>query len=418
MSADKSQLIDLKKPLSRNYREYFLKYNPFPSTGVPDDTPAFTVDRESIIKKFQNTIFEILESQNTVLTVLVGENGSGKSHILRLFKHNINAQLLEDQNGMLAAYVKNPGREFFDLYKLMIDDIGKYHLAKIVSNYITNFIKSYDNFKRDVPTSIYSDYMDGKIDIEKVLDKSQFLNIAKIIYKKNFSEIPNSDMVNALLVLAHPDLSPLGWQWLMGEKLDQSEKNSIGVNRSIDSKNVYSTFHEFVKAINILGIKYFALFVDELEEITKLFKTKIDAYHNDLRQLIDDNPKNMCLYFAITPQHWEKLLGTKSALVRRLTNWDIIEEFEEKDTRELIERYLFIGRVNGFTSKECKEKFSDCEPSLCPFTEEAVSAIHDKTKGVVSKVITLCRTIVENKSEGTNISAVTESEVKNLKIRL
>jgi Cdc6-like AAA superfamily ATPase len=258
MSLDKSQIIDLTKPATRDYKKFLLKHNPFPATGVPEDTPLFTVDREDIIKKFQNVIAEILQSNNSVLTVLVGENGSGKSHILRLFKYNINAQLLSRENGMLAAYVKNPGREFYDLYKTMVDDIGKSHFAEIIGEFVGEQLKSNSNFKQYFVKKIFYDqFVNGTLSLDAVLSECVYLDLQKEIYRLKFQNIGNSDVVYALLSLVNPNFSSYAWQWLLAEKMDKSEKDSIGVGSSITEDNAYSIFADIIKALSVMGIKYF-----------------------------------------------------------------------------------------------------------------------------------------------------------------
>lgn len=396
MSADISNKINLIQSKSRNYEGFFLKHNPFPSMGVPEDVPPFTVDRELVVKKFENTISEIMDTGNTILTVMVGENGGGKSHLLKLFKHTINQQLLSKNDGMLATYVKNPGSEFVDLFETMMDDIGKSHIQNITTQYVHEKIIEDESLQKFVNPQLFQKFSDNQITLSDLLVGSQYLDIVKEIYKKYFSEISNQEIVYVILSLAHPTHSTIAWRWLLGDKIDKEDQNRLLVHSYISSENAYSLFNNFVRTLRILGIKYFALFLDELEDITTLHRTKLDSYQNDLRQLIDDNNKNLCLYFAITPQQWKKLVGDKVALSRRLsTNWFILDEFNDDETRLLIEQYLYNSRTDDFSTDEVKKKFSDCEVSLCPFTPDAISAIQKRTKGVVSEVLKLGRGVLE-----------------------
>lgn len=418
MSAGISNKIDLTKPEARNYTTFLLKHNPFPSTGVPEDSPPFTVDRELVIKKFKDTIFEIMQTENTVLTVMVGENGGGKSHLLKLFKHTINQQLLSRENGMIAAYVKNPGGNFLDLFKTMIDDLGKTHIQNIVTSFIYEKISEIESeINEFVKKEIKEQFTNEKITLSDFLSKTQFLNIVKVFYRKYFSEITNQDLVFAVLSLAHPEYSSHAWRWLLGDKLGREEQNQIMVTQSISEENAYGMFNDLLKALRVIGIKYFALFLDELEDITTLHKTRLDAYQNNLRQVIDDHTKYLCLYFAITPQQWNKLVGAKVALSRRLsTNWFILDEFNEEETRLLIEQYLFSSRSDDFSTKAAQEKFPDCEPSLCPFTLSAVTAMKKRTKGVVSEVLKLARGLLEDAHDNyATPKAITDKEVEKFK---
>lgn len=418
MSADVSQKIDLTKPKARNYKKFFLKHNPFPSTGVPEDSPSFTVDREQVIKKFENTIFEIMETDNTILTVMVGENGGGKSHLSKLFRHKINQQLFSRENGMLAAYVKNPGSDFFDLFKTMMDDVGKSHIQKLVTDFIAEKITQDDDFKKFSKLESYGLFKNNKISLSDLLVDSQYLSYEKTLYNKYFSEISNADMVYAILSLVHPDFSIIAWRWLLGDKIDRVDQNKILVHSNMASENAYALLDNFLNTLRVLGLKYFALFLDELEDITTLHRTKLDSYQNNLRQLIDDNRKYLCLYFSITPQQWKKLTGAKVALSRRLsTNWFILDEFDEDETRLLIEQYLYYSRSDDFSTNEAKKRFPDCGPSLCPFTKEAVVAIKKRTKGVISEVLKLGRGLLEGKHDKHgDPKSITEKDVEEFKL--
>lgn len=417
MSADISTKIDLTQSKSRDYGRFFLKHNPFPSTGVPEDAPSFTVDRELVVKKFENTISEIMSTGNTILTVMVGENGGGKSHLLKLFKHTINQQLLSKNDGMLAAYVKNPGSEFVDLFETMIDDIGKTHLQNIISRFVHEKIINDIGFQKYFKSTYYQKLVDNEILLSDSLLNSQYLDIVKEFYKKYFSEISNQEIVYALLFLAHPDYSSIAWRWMLGDKIDKEDQNIILVRSYISSDNAYGLFNNFVRTLRITGVTYFALFLDELEDITTLHKVKLDSYQNDLRQLIDDNHKYLCLYFAITPQQWKKLAGDKVALSRRLsTNWFILDEFNDDETRLLIEQYLYYSRSNDFSTIDAKNKFPDCEISLCPFTTESISAIQKRTKGVVSEVLKLGRGVLEEAYDKNKIAkSISAKDVNDFK---
>lgn len=198
-------------------------------------------------------------------------------------------------------------------------------------------------------------------------------------------------------MLSHPDYSSKAWRWFLGGHLDKKEKEDLNVEILIeDDEKAYSIFGNLVKLLQIVGIKSFVILVDELEKITQLDARKRTRYQEQLRQLIDDYPKNMCMYFAIAPYQWGLLTKEPTALVRRLAgNWITLGGFEKDYTREFIERYLFHSRVDKFSSKEAKAKFIDCEPSLCPFTTESIDTIQKASKGLVSRIILLCRKSLE-----------------------
>lgn len=69
---EREGLIELKIN-AKDYTKYFLVQNPFPAVGVPEEFPRITVDRESIKLRFQNVISEVVSTNRTILSVMVGE---------------------------------------------------------------------------------------------------------------------------------------------------------------------------------------------------------------------------------------------------------------------------------------------------------------------------------------------------------
>lgn len=146
-------IIELKREKARDYTPFFLKGNPFPSVGIPGETILFTVDREPVIKSFQNIIGEFLNTEASNITVLVGDYGSGKSHLLKLFKQSVNTQLLSRENGTLAVYIKSPGEDFHHFFLELIVNIDwplfvEYSEA-IIREYIENHKTNVANLIHD-----------------------------------------------------------------------------------------------------------------------------------------------------------------------------------------------------------------------------------------------------------------------------
>jgi len=385
--------IDLKAPFRRNFEEYFLKRNPFPAIGVPIDTPVITADREKIIENFRRMISSLVENEDSLLTVMVGEYGSGKSHLLKLFKFNVNNQLLSRDNGILAVYIKSPGEIFKEFTLSFIDDIGRTLLQNISEEMIKDFLKETRNIKRYIhnETVINKIYNDTAT-IQEIFLNTPVINIIRDVIISKFQIVRNKDVCRAVLSLSYHLKASLSWRWLLGENLSRTDKDSLEVNSSIDNNNAYDTLLDFIKTLNCIGIKKIVLLADELEKIVQLTKTKRDQYQNDLRQFIDDNPTNMMFYFSMSPRQWKELTQETSALVRRLSgNWYLLDEFEEEDILELIEKYLSTVRTENYSGKVAKKTYPNLKPSLSPFSEESIVTIKEITEGVASQILLLCR---------------------------
>ena len=381
---------------ARDYSKYYLTKNPFPAIGIPEEFPRITIDRETIKQRFQNVISEVINTNRTIVTVMVGEYGSGKSHLFKLFKNSVNAQLLTSKTGALGIYIKSPGEEFSDLFFSIIDGIGKELLLGQVHQFLHRQLYASDNSKLIHNAQVREDYLSQRATVDQILSNSQYISIFNTIYKDNFKEIKNQDLVFALFNLAHNDRSTKSWRWLLGQHLLKDDLQELNLQQTIQSSDAYQNFLDFVKILRVIGIRYLVLLIDELEKITLLPSTKRANYQDQLRQMIDDNPNGMCLYFAIAPRQWDALTKEPTALVRRLVaNYYILKDFQPSETRELIEAYLFTSRTSNYSAEKITDVIPKCEPSLYPFTTLAVEAISKKGKGVVSNILALARISLE-----------------------
>ena len=98
---EKFGLIDLNGLKPRDYGNIFLKNNPFPTIGIPGDRITFCVDRDKIKARFKDVLSELIFNENSSITVIVGDYGTGKSHLLKLFKQSVNEELLPQENPVL-----------------------------------------------------------------------------------------------------------------------------------------------------------------------------------------------------------------------------------------------------------------------------------------------------------------------------
>lgn len=394
---ERDGLIELKINL-RDYVKYFLNQNPFPAIGVPEDAPKITVDREDIKRRFKNVISEVVTTNKTIITVMVGEYGSGKSHLFKVFRNSINAQLLTKETGAIAVYIKSPGEEFIDFFFSFVDGIGKELLIAQSRQFLRRELYSNPAYLKFIDKQVHDKYNAKTASLDELLLKSQFIDLFRKIRKDRFADVKNLDVPIAFLNLARDEQATKAWRWFLGQHLEKADLSLEGLNvqEQVTSSNAYQMFLDFVCVLRQTGIKHFVFLVDELEKIILLPPAKKVKYQDQLRQMIDDNPVGMCFYFAIAVRQWGALSKEPTALVRRLAaNYYILDDFKISETKQLIETYLFTARSEDYSADKIKKIVPKCEPSLYPFTEEAISTISKKSKGVVSNILVLARRSLE-----------------------
>jgi type II secretory pathway predicted ATPase ExeA len=389
MSLDEHGLVDLSRLEKIDYSKLLVRYNPFPSTAVPSEVPLTTADRKPVLKRFTEVLSVLYNDQSSSVTVLLGDYGTGKSHLLKLFKASVNEKLLSSEKPILAAYVKSPGRNIREMFLNVVDDIGRDLLAKLAEKYVYEYLTTRGKQQAHLIRG-KSVNLKGPEQINEYLKNATSLDLMKEI-GSSLEIVKNPDLVRAFLALAlpRPDLASYAWRWLLGSPLSKNERYLLNIDTTVDDSHIAEqVFIAFTKLLHVVGIVGIVILVDELEAISLIVGISKGVYQDEIRHLIDSNPTGMALFFAITPTEWSKLTQTPSALERRLAGsvFDLAP-FERNDVHELIEKYLHMARTEDFRDSGKQRIF--------PFTEESIEAIFAKTKGIPSKVVQLCRLCIE-----------------------
>jgi hypothetical protein len=237
------------------------------------------------------------------------------------------------------------------------------------------------------------EFASGKVDLDILLRCSRFLELFRDIKKEKIVNLLDDDLASAFLFLSHPDYSPVAWRWFLGEKLDRDERDAIMVNRSIvESKEAFAFLEAIFRLLRIIGIESIVLLVDEFEKIVLIPALARSQFQDDLRHLIDNNPKNLAILFATSPAQWDQMSKEPTALLRRLAgNVYLLDRFDEQRTRDLIAAYLEVSRTENFSKDLAEQKFPQCPANLCPFVEESINVILAVSKGTISAALLLCR---------------------------
>lgn len=383
---------------ARDYSKIYLKQNPFPLSLIPSEIPIFTADRDKEREHFEKILGDLIDHDESSITVLKGDYGSGKTHLLRTLKNFINSNLLNHDNGVLAIYVRSPGRTIADFYREVIEDLGRARLEsfalKILKDYLEKNLENskkyiYDDNLKDDPIKKLTSDKDKFIEGIMIHDMFDDLSI------KMFRNLKNNEPLMALLyLLLDSSISTHAWKWLLGIKLSREDLKRMPMLKNIENDGAYNIFKNLIDIFSTTGIKHTVILVDEFEKLSLLPSNVRNSYQDDLRHLIDDFPTNMCITFAITPFYWDVLIKESTALIRRISSHELVLEFfKEQQMKDLIKQYLEYSRMTNMPNHD---RIHDCQNKLYPFSDEALSKIFTITGGSSSKILELCRKCIEH----------------------
>lgn len=397
MSFDEQGFIDLSRLEKKDYAKALLVGNPFPSTAVPSELPLTTADRQAAIRRFLDVMSAMRSENSSSVTVLLGDYGTGKSHLLKLFKVSVNKKLLVVEKPSLAVYVKSPGRSMRDLFLYLMDDLGRELLTEMSSKWIFDFLSKSDPQKYLAPKQQYR--LRDPSDVPELLNNSKIIDLVDDA-RPTLAEVRNSDLVRAFLILPHPDLGAVAWRWFVGSSISRNDKQVLSIDSTIDDQaTAEQVLVSLLQLLHALGFSGVLMLVDELEAVTLLTRLPRGLYQDSLRHLIDNNPTGLAMIYAITPEGWKELTEVPSALERRLAGSVIdLAPFTRDEVQELMQRYLRNARNKDFdrTITNIEKRLTEVDRSIYPFTPGSVDAIFAASKGIPSKVVTLCRLCIEN----------------------
>ncbi|MGI0086470.1 MAG: BREX system ATP-binding domain-containing protein [Nitrosotalea sp.] len=412
-------VLDLSDLGVQDYSTFTLKSNPFPSMGLPDDIPATMADRKEIILRFKSALADCVNTGNSSVTVLTGDYGSGKTHLLRYFKYKVNDQLfhLTSKNRVLAIYVKSVGISVVNLFKYFMDDVSRYFLADIAIKEINNYLAQQDETK--IKSYIYDKELKTKYNKKTKLDEylrgSRFYDLFKDIRKEVFAKISSDDFVYALLHLAHPDYSQIAWRWFLCEDLEKDSRKMILLDNNItERQQVLDIFNGVISLLLQSGLKSIVVLIDEFENITQISKTARDRYFDDIRHLLDENRKGVCFVIASTYTGFDAVTQSQSALTRRFARDYKLEKFDLDNINELIKQYLALYRLQNSGLEQKVKTLTDTSVDIYPFTNKAINLIFEKTTGVVHYIIDVCRESIELAIQS-NSTVIDEKIIEKIK---
>mgnify|MGYP000082391656 CR=1 FL=1 len=343
--------------LTRKIRElYGLEKNPFPITGsFPLDIEeeryaSIFVMSEKVAKKIEY-LLKLLESKDRTIPFffIVGDYGYGKTHFLKYMQYYIHRNIAH----AYALYVKRINDiSPLSIYRALIDSIfrtlGRPLIASIFKKARKLDLNVRDKIERLFP------------DLSNLIDK--------------FAENDN-----------------LAFRWLIADEMSVDMLRDLNVVQTINDENAIYALVALLKIIYYtIGMRIVFL-IDELDEtLAGRSRKDIARFYDNMRQIVDLSGPEVSFIMAVSPGIFTGTISIKElspALFSRVSELYIYLEKLSKDMlMELVKRYL-----REFRKPSVKRLYDP----LFPFTEDAISKVHDITGGVPRNALMLLGKILD-----------------------
>ncbi len=414
--------LDFRELKLRDYSKFHLVDNPFPAITVPEESPVILVDRERVLKSIRDVVVSAVMTGKSNTLVVTGAYGSGKSHLLKFAKTNINSQLSSlKENRTIAVYVENPRSYFRQFYSETVNGLGEAFVKDLVRTLVIRYMTSNPNELASLVVEKGKEQATANRIISGVSYKSQNLDVIfesgvirhgdllHRIHKTYENKFRLRDYLDVAFKLLTPTFESSSWRWLSSERITRTEKDEVGASSEIEEQNALDAFHDLRILFSLGGFGTLVILLDELERITELHRSLESRYFDDLRHFVDNNTEGICLIACVTPTAFGEIQASGHPLERRLlSNTDRLDPFDVPLTINLVKAYLANSR-NRFLeqhhitpstySHAIQEKYKNADADLFPFDNAVVKWVHEFTGGNIGFTLVACRKLLDEASD-------------------
>ena len=363
--------------LKHHYKLKESVINDFKRHSATEEELKFWTNRVNELKKWMDIIEESTRVDKNFLVFIIGSYGRGKTLSLLKIKEEVERNYKNIAFPVYMSFLgegkSKPGLDFmFRIFKSI-------NFSLLVQN------KNYDEIVKSI------DGIPDRFDEVKNVLRSIYMYVN--LYNQHVG------MKN--------EKTKLALYFLSGDKkLTKTELKKLGVMRSIENIDVAKEYLiGILYFMRNLGFKSLVLAIDEFEYLFSLVpKTKHSVYIALLRGLYDlpvgwdvseKEIANIVMFIGISEDGWNKLKeiekkeimegGPTRPLMRRIDLETVLDNFNEKETEELIKKVLRYNRITN--------RFEN-DP-LIPFTRDFVSYIYRITNGLPSAIKIRCSQILD-----------------------
>lgn len=225
-----------------------------------------TIGTDLWIDKFLQYYLDVfIPEGGSKVKVLVGSEGSGKSHILKYLQYSAETK----GYSTLFMSAKTAGQKMNDLpglYRLISSNVD---MEKVITGLCLKVSESlgynrsiYDGRTKFLPYIIEEGY--GAADAAREIR----IATAKVLKDADFSPslfTCTFTLIKDRLINDDDNASKTAIRWLRGEKLERFEKNASGLYETLQKATARKWLDSLLKLITFSGIKGFVVLVDDMD---------------------------------------------------------------------------------------------------------------------------------------------------------
>lgn len=418
MSDVLKELPDIEKTRSQieerqreRYAPYGLVKNPFPLGGnFPEGYLQYTYLDERHQAKIEDFLLSTFIRGEFNGMLVLGEYGTGKSHILSYIHDAVNSDRLGIFGGRALAFIiQNPSVAPEDILVSLLRTIKlgtlqdlvflpvKRRLQKEYENDLIPFLEEHTTFSRQMgfPEGIldgreewqtpwfegllFAGYREFRQKLRRKgieLDADAMRQLAcNVLMEEVTSNLIIAESL-AELILSDESKYARSWESFLATSIAGKRGRTVGVEFYLEA---------LLGLFELMGIHHIYLLVDEIEDLRtqRLSKRAATEYLAVLRRMIQHNYSRFSFLLASTRDAWNDLKYYYPAIEDRFpVTIDLIRDLGE--VKQVVLKYLGEARPDGFEN----------DPWF-PFSEAAIDHLIEIRGLILRHVITECRSLID-----------------------
>lgn len=401
--------LQMQSRQKERYAPYGLTKNPFPLGGnFPEGYLQYTHLEDIQERQLEDFLFSTFYRGEFNGLLILGEYGSGKSHLLNFVYEMVNSDTLKIFEGLALAFlVQNPGLAPEDILLSLLRTIKlgtvqdliflpvKRALHQEYGSNLLPFLEKFTNFQTQlkIPSGAlegqtyqpgwysqlfsfgYREFRGALKEQNVELKSKEMRKYARGVLAKELTD--NSIIVESLLGLVFDDESKdVGsWESFLVSSLTGRKGQAVGVEYYLEA---------ILGLFKIMGVRHVYLLVDELEDLRtqRISPKAATEYLAALRRMIQHNYKMFSFVLASTRDAWQELKLYYPAIDDRFpVQMDLIRNSDQ--VKQVIAKYLHEAR-NGQAVDE-----------WFPFTEKAINQLLEIRGPILRHAMTECRRLID-----------------------